>query len=312
MIRVFTTTLNSHGEHIHNVGQRVLHKLIKHVGGFVETSLEDCDVVFVGTPIMDPYEFNAALAERLNKPVMVFNESDGPRPESDVPQFSDWLHSYPDIRCYFFREWRRGERFPEFKFPFITFDLVDYLNPVTEKDEWMVPAQSREAFEKRPLDVFHNQSIHVASRKEFRKAALDKHNPRWELIDFYEERWPFAALMAVQGDSKITVTLEGAGVKCMRHYEGGINSVLCLHGFEMEETYPWVEGDNCLRLPYTKEGGEWNRGMIDIDKAIPYLEGWLKNPDLYNVYQRCVRNAARYSMDNYCTNHLAPQIRAHL
>lgn len=313
MIKVFTTTLNSHGEHLHNVGQRVLHKLIKHVGGFVETSLLDADVVFIGTPIMFPYAFHYKLAEEIgNKPVIVFNESDGSSPESGEPGFREYILDGHNIKAYFLREWFKGYSRPEFKFPLITFALPDYLAAHTAKDDWMKPPQSESEFWARPKDVFHCQSMHVTSRKLFYEAVRAKNSGCWIANDYYENRMPFEEMMAMQGQSKITATLEGSGVVCMRHFEGGINSVLCLHGFQMLETYPWIEGENCLKLPYLSEGGEYNRGVVDVPKAIAYLEGWLQNPKLYEVYVNCVENAAKYSMQHYCENHLAPNILKYL
>lgn len=315
-IKVFPTTLNTQGEDVHDVGRRVLNKLMLHGCRFETSDLAQCDCVFAGAPTMAPYAFHRAMADEIiaaKKPVVMFNESDGWLPESDVIPFAEYIRDPGNgIVCYFYREWHKGYARPDLHFPFVTFDLPDYLGAVTEKDKWMKPPQSRAQFESRPLEVFHCQSMHVLSRRAMFKAINELGNPRWVTNDYYAHRMPFPEMMDKQGRSKITVTLEGSGVKCMRHCEAAINSVMVLPGFQMVETYPWVAGENCLRPPYLSDGGEFGRGMVDAPGAIEYLQRWLASPGLYDIYRAGVENAARYSMENYIQNHIAPQVIAHL
>lgn len=314
-MKVFPTTLNECGEWVHDVGRRVLCKLMLHAEGFhVTDTLAEADVVFAGTPTMDPWKFNRALADevkRHKKPVIVFNESDGGPPESDNIPFADWVREIDNgIRAYFYREWRKDFDASYLHFPLVTFDLPDYLAAITAKDAWMKKPQSFEEFNSRSINVFHCQSIHVASRAAFhRRVSVVEGDPRWMSSDYYRLRLPFDIMMELQGRSKITVALEGSGVKCMRHCEAGINSVMAMHDFSMMETYPWLNKINCIKLPYRDDGGEYNRGVLDTENAIDCLERWLHNEGgLYNIYVACVENAARYSMPNYISKHIAPTV----
>jgi len=165
-------------------------------------------------------------------------------------------------------------------------------------------------------DVFWSQSIHTLSRKELwgRRAEI----PNAFVNDKYSHCLTFYELFLLQNISKITIALEGGGIKCQSHCEACTNSVMAMPALEMVEQYPWIDGENCIRLPY-REGGEgsWlkpeGRGIIDVDAAIKRLKKELANPKgLYQVYCNGLANAENYRMPNYYRNHISERIVEHV
>jgi hypothetical protein len=142
--------------------------------------------------------------------------------------------------------------------------------------------------------------------------------PRMEVVNGYQAHVPIGTVLSKQSESKITIALEGAGIKCQRHCEAPVNSVMAMQDIAMRETYPWIDGINCIRLPY-EPGGEGSfivptgRGVVKVDAAIEKLNGHLADLDrLFSIFEAGIDNAERYSLVNYMKNHIGKAISEYL
>jgi hypothetical protein len=97
-------------------------------------------------------------------------------------------------------------------------------------------------------------------------------------------------IIGINGLSKISISLPGAGRHCFRHSESPMNSVMYMLEDGIKYSYPWVNGDNCIK---SKEGEE-----------IQTIVQQLNNPDLYEIYRNGVDNCRNYWLPNYRTNYI--------
>lgn len=325
MIKVFAHNLNSHGDTIHPVCRYALETLIYFMPDqFQESSLRDSDMVLTNAPACPPYSFDVRTAEQIEsfkKPVFILSDADGYMPdcEGDSPDkihnFQNFVRYYEWIKGYFYREFWEGYERPDLKFPLITFELVGYLWSKHPKDRanWGVGI-NREMFLGRKWDVTMAQSLGTKSRQEMFK-ALDGF-PNCNKRDLVKAgKFPGELWMNELLTTKLAISLEGAGIKCMSDCEIPHCAILVLHGLPMRYTYSWIDGVNCIRLPYWSEGGEGSfikpegRGMIDAERSVFRLREALKNPDtLWNIFQACQENARNYELGNYWKNYVGANI----
>jgi len=84
-MKVFATTLNTHGDKIHPLAQIVVERLCQICPETFQKvdSIADCDAVVTNAPSAPPYEFDRQKAYKINKPVIIFNDADGYAPDCD-------------------------------------------------------------------------------------------------------------------------------------------------------------------------------------------------------------------------------------
>jgi hypothetical protein len=330
MIRIHPATLNVHTA-VHPMARFAVETLIWAAPDrFQEASLEGCDCVLVNAPACPPYVFDQTRADvvvRLKKPVFILNDADGAMPdcEGERPSkefnFQNFVRGGNGIKAYFYREWHQGYERPDLPFPLLPYELAGYrwTNHPKDKKEW--PVQTEAEFNARPLDMLFAQSLHVQSRKAMYEAL--KGRPRVWATDGYTNRYPLDILMEKQAEAKITIALEGSGIKCQSHCEAPVNSVMALPDIQMHESYPWVDGVNCIRLPYERDKGEgslvhnYGRGVVNAHAAIINMSYFLETqflpqPSLYSIYRLGVENAQNYSLPNYWRNYIGKEIEKRL
>jgi hypothetical protein len=325
MIKVHATNLNIHCD-VHPISRYALETLI-HVlpEEFSESSLADCDCVFTNAPAAPPYCFDVRYANEiteLDKPIFVFNDADGYEPDCEAmspntqQNFCNFIRDGRCIKGYFYREWHQGYSRPDLAFPLLTFELVGYLwnHHPKDRESWARPT-NREIFLNRRFNITMAQALHTRSRVSLFKAldAIPGVNKR----DLYKGgRFPAEDWMNELLTTKMAISLEGAGVKCVSHCEVPCCSILVTHDLPMEETYPWLGGVNCIKLPYFAEGGEGSflkpegRGTIRTNDAIKVINDYLADPHrLYDIFVLCQENARKYELGNYWKNHVAATIK---
>lgn len=304
-MKIFATTLNLHGDKIHPLAHIVVERLCQICPEAFQKvdSIANCDSVVTNAPSAPPYEFDNRAASKIDKPVIIFNDADGYMPDCDHDGFGNFVRTSNRIKLYFYREWWKGYENP-FPFTMLSFDIAN--------NELRYVRHTFEQFTGRVLNVFWSQSIHTLSRKALWKRGFEL--PSGFCNDKYHHCFNAQQMFDLQNGSKITIALEGAGIKCQSHCEACVNSVMAMPVLEMVEPYPWIDGENCIRLPY-KFGGEgsWlkpdGRGIIDVDASLEKLRTLLSRPqDLYRIYCAGMSNAENYRLPNYYRNHVAENI----
>lgn len=109
-------------------------------------------------------------------------------------------------------------------------------------------------------------------------------------------RYAMEDILMIGMASKISVSMPGAGVKCFRHSESPINSVMAKMPDRLAWSYPWVLGVNCTEIN-------------------PFYVLWkktLQNRLLYTIYQNGVDNCRNYHIDNYIPNYVLDEIKSAL
>ncbi len=305
-MKIFATTLNLHGKKVHPLSHIITDRLCAICPELFRQvdSIADADIVLTNAPAAPPYEFDKSTADKIDKPIMIFNDADGYMPDCDDKGFGEFVRSSEKIKLYFYREWWKGYDNP-FPFVMLPLDLVTD-HPIYER-------QTFEEFTSRSLDLFWSQSIHTLSRKKLWIGSVG-YLRNHLFNDKYLHCFSADELLGHQNNSKITIALEGGGIKCQSHCEVCVNSVMAMPDLPMVEPYPWIDGVNCIRLPY-KFGGEgsWlkpdGRGIIDVEASLKKLTALLKNTkELYHIYCAGIANAENYRLPNYYRNHVAENI----
>lgn len=198
------------------------------------------------------------------------------------------------------------------------------------------PLQTEQEFNARPLSVFHawgwsHESRRILQGNIYLNAAqkniavLDNFNHIIRGIQEYKnykqiwatinvpwfDRISMNQLLYVQGMSKLSVSLPGAGAKCFRMAEASINSVMVLQDDKMQYAYPWIHGENCIKIPLG-EDHESIRGLKGGWDAIEIIEAALARTDLYEIYKAGVANLQNYRIENYVKYYLEPLIEQYL
>jgi hypothetical protein len=190
------------------------------------------------------------------------------------------------------------------------------------------PAETREQYEARPIDIFMSWGYSSESRPRmmgellkqagrfgahfcFTEDDLDRallegrqrifallHTPHYRRIHI-------SKLMEWQGKSKVSISLKGAGFKCFRHAEAPHNSVMaCQDPNLVVWSYPWVRDENCIPL---STSGDYE---VIPEAAVQQLYEYLRihQGDLYPIYLKGIANNVNYHVENYSRNYLLPRI----
>lgn len=197
-------------------------------------------------------------------------------------------------------------------------DVSKFIQPL----EWpcYLPAWAVEhkgAFDSRPFEVFFQWGFSHCSRAnlhgEFFKnwcsggheviSNLDHidakvHDPVKKIISIHTphtHRVDVNHIVRRQAQSKMVVSIRGAGYKCFRHGEM-VHSVPAIHSPNLAWSFDWVDGENCMHL---QEGNEYN-----------CLMAALKWDRLYDLYVAAQANLDNYRMPNYWDMHIRPKIES--
>lgn len=128
--------------------------------------------------------------------------------------------------------------------------------------------------------------------------GMEEYHRKWVTLQIpHYTRLPMSQILFMQGHSKLSVSLPGAGLKCFRSCEASINSVMVMWEDGMKYSYDWVHGVNCIKA---------NPG-----EEIEAIEAALQRVDLYDIYKNGVENVKKYYLPTYCKNYIEPIIKSH-
>jgi hypothetical protein len=224
-------------------------------------------------------------------------------------------------------EWAKFDEWVAFNPPLVTFkrellsrDVTDALVPIEypRMVETDYPIDTKEVFNARPISAFqywgrsnenrlriHGEIWVHAYKKGF--SVCDNiyfyndfmHNERGEKwVTLWMPHWsrvPITELLKINGFSKLSLSWPGAGFKCFRTGEAGINSTLTMH----KNNYAWAYGfteENCI--------------LVDHGKEIEGIEEALKREDLYEVYRNGIENCSKYKLSRYISEYIEPIIKS--
>jgi hypothetical protein len=207
-----------------------------------------------------------------------------------------------------------------FKRELLLKDFKDNIYPI-EFPNWQqeYPTQTKEEFNNRPISVFNywgrshearllfhgdiwiNAAYMGAAVCDnvyyFNQFMAEERNPnKWVTFNIpHYARIDIKELLKINGLSKLSVSLPGAGVKCFRTTgESPVNSVMVMPKDNLAYTYSFLGGDNCIDFEvfdYRAIAAPW--------KIIEAINEGLANPNLYDIYLRGVETANRYRIEPY-------------
>jgi len=117
-------------------------------------------------------------------------------------------------------------------------------------------------------------------------------------------RYSMEDVLMIGSASKISVSMPGAGVKCFRHSESPINSVMVKTRDELAWSYPWVHKYNCIK--------EFTASIMVYDISSVLNQSEDSKQKLYEIYRNGVENCRNYHIDNYIPNYVLDSIASAL
>lgn len=220
-------------------------------------------------------------------------------------KFSDWVKENPPV-LYFKRELKKKDR-------------TSHVQPI--EFPCVLDAHvtdSEEAFNARPIEVFHSWGYSHPSRIQlhadiFTGMAKDglgiisdfrhfhpymdhgRQEHTWATIFCpYYARESMANCQWFMDRSKLVTSLWGAGQKCFRMGEASVHSIMVLPEDDLAWAYDWQHGVNCIRL---REGHHYE----DLKAAT-------KRDDLYQIYLNGLETIDRYRVARYVREYIIPTI----
>jgi hypothetical protein len=294
------------------------------------SSIDDADYVVLAITYISDWEFDAQEFEKIkHKPFVIFdyieyghevyenNHLFGINTNDYIKYFEsknlmdlDRALSQVEIKCYFKRELSLSLNEKDIYFPVYP---IEY--PVLNYGEFSVDTE--EKYNKRPIDIFFNWGWSNPSRadlhgsfyslaEKFKYSVVSDHtqiskekkdHPNRPIIytSFtpHHSRLHMIDLLQIQRFAKISISLNGAGIKCFRHGESSINSLMALQENNMKWTYEW-NNNNSIILPNKK-----NSHIIDSESSISIMLDLLNSSNLYDRYVNCVNNNKFYNQKQY-------------
>lgn len=229
-------------------------------------------------------------------------------------------------------EWKKFDEFVSKKPPILTFKrelikgFVTYNTKPIEYPNWQpeIPVQPKDEYERRPISVFNfwgrsseyrvkfhaeiweNSSIRgysVCDNPYYLHSFLsEERGEKWVSLNIpHYARLPIESILQINGRSKLSVSMHGAGKKCFRSTgESPVNSCMFMQSDNLAWAYEWVNGVNCIKA---------KKELTDF--TVGYLYRALDDPNLYDIYVKSVETANKYRIEPYINNYLLPIINEH-
>lgn len=236
---------------------------------------------------------------------------------SEHPQFSN------NSEWAIFDEWVKNNP-PKiyFKRELLIKDVKNNVVPI-DYPCWLPtvpPTQSKQEFDSRPINLFWfwgrshedrlrlhsdiwmygaNKGAAVCDNLFFLQKFLEEEKNPNKLVTVnlpHYARIQIEAILSINGLSKISAALPGAGLKTFRATgESPVNSIVLMKRDGLAYSYEWKHNKNCLKFD-------------DYGTELDVMEEALKNPNLYEIYKAGVENCKNYQIDNYATNYIEKKI----
>lgn len=189
--------------------------------------------------------------------------------------------------------------------------------------EWPVPAElpawqleDKHNFDARPLEVFFQYGVsscyrpmlhgdilknsckngyEVINSLDHIEAKIGAPIKQWAAVHQpHTHRVPIAEVARRQAQSKITVSLGGAGVCCFRSTEAPVHSIPAIHSPNKVWSFPWRNLVNCFHLT---PGGEY-KDLLEATKC----------DFLHSIYLEAQATVDQYRLPRYLNEHIIPNL----
>lgn len=174
--------------------------------------------------------------------------------------------------------------------PFEVFFNWGLSNPMRPKLHGEIFAKS-EDIGYRVCDSFYNINSFIENEKGHRK-WITINTPHYVRFPMEDSSQPnnLGIVLQINGLSKLSVCLWGAGRKCFRTTgESPLNSVMILPEDNFAYTFEWVDGVNCIKIQ-------------NVKNPFPEIEAATHRTDLYEIYKNGVATCEKYYLPNYVTH----------
>lgn len=320
MKRIFIKSPDKNGNIDPTIGQRLLNYIPN-----LTNNMANADFVLLPISWIHNYIFDESLLS-INKPIIIvdymeYGSSWNHASKAPSHFFGKNTRDFANLQN---PEWHKLCDFIKAKPPKLYFKrelLADEVSDVVKPIEFtcytdLKAIPTKEQFDSRQLEVFYCWGFSNCSRPklhgEIFRQMCDKHygivsefshfqgyfsSPRgktWATIfSPHYVRIPIQQVLEKQSMSKMTVSLWGNGVKCFRSAEC-VDSILVMPYDNLAWSYPWIHGENCIRV---NSGNEFE----EIYEAT-------KRNDLYQIFLNCQENLKRYKNSEYAKNYIGETI----
>ena len=288
--------------------------------------VEDAEIVFLFTPTEFAYTPDIALASKLkNKKIVLINVSEGWSFYGKTEEFGRLLLTPPLDGIFLafnthhqknnIYHTKEGIKEYDFTFP------IKALDPIFPSIITNHIVQDKHTFLNRSYDLSIVCSCFNIARKSMLGVAESWDGKTFIHNSMVKGRLPINTVYKEQEKSKICISVEGGSYKMARHHEITLNSVVAIHPYDYEYSYPWVDGNNCIVLPYDGdtspfknggiERGEWYRymGSPDVSLCVEKLKYYINNVDeLHGLYLNSIKTANKYRPDNYYRDYVGKTV----
>jgi hypothetical protein len=159
--------------------------------------------------------------------------------------------------------------------------MSNHLRPLLHSQTFLMMALGK-------LDVISHWDQIDAKIYEPHKKALSIHSPHTHRIEISE-------IVRRQAQSKMSVSLPGAGKKCFRSTEHFMHTVPVKLEDDLAWSFPWVSGENCIIL---HEQDAMAENLLEESEH-----------DLHPIYLEAQELASRYSIHRYLNEYILPAIQ---
>lgn len=284
-----------------------------------QTRLANCDAVIVPVSDYPNYTFNETL-HHIHKPIIVidFIEYAWNWDQEQSNLIGDGsFRNYGHLNT---PEWEKLDTWFKGRQPNMVFKrelLKRDENECRLPIEWpcLIPARtivSEAEFNARKIEVFNCWGFsHVLRRKLHGDIFIGASRKNYHVIDHwdddirdcswvsihvpYQRRRSMDEVMKWNSSAKLSVSLHGAGVKCFRHGEAAIGSVMALQEDKLAWSVPWEHGVNCVRLKF---GDEFESLFQEVTRT-----------DLYQLYLASQDTVEKLRPANYVPDYLLRTIK---
>ncbi len=224
-------------------------------------------------------------------------------------KFDDWVKSNPPL-LYFKRELLKADatdtvlpiEYPCIAPKFEPQGKQEYLNrPIELFNYWGWSHEARRVFHGRAWEHAAKTGIYLVDNLSYISHAVNDCDSQrlWVSVNIPSyARIDMNIIYNFIGNSKLCLSLPGAGIKCFRSSEIPVNSIMVLQDDPLEWTYEWVHGVNCIRVPIGTDM-ESIKGTSGDVPEIPAIEEALKRTDLWKIYLQGMATVDKYRIENY-------------
>lgn len=302
-MKIYPALLNKY-KGVHPVSLLMAKSISALVEGFsITNTITDADFVIVSFPSCNPYEHDFEEAEKLvlsGKKIVFVDDSDNSK--CDNENFFNFLSEASEqIKLSFWREFEAYTILPHLKGFILPYEIVGYTDCMTERNMQSFPFVYKDCFYKRKETFCFVGANSSVSRKKVISSLSHNVYDTSKL----EDRIPLSKVFEIYKDSKTVFSLEGAGVKCTRHLEAPLTSIMIKEPFSaypVVYSSPWVDGENCIEAVY-----DTNR-TIDFFATQEKVYNILAEGKGYEIYRNGRYNAENYEIINYYKNYIVKKI----